>query len=101
MPQHQLVPLAQHGRPLLGSALAPGWLGCMRGLDRPSRFRGTHVRHAAQSLTIGRVANSGAGSLIGLAPVTVDIGLLAEQGGGLQFHDHLTIEHASGAPVAR
>src|SRR5690606_39047431 len=87
----QLEPAAQYGGALLGGTFAPGRLRGLGRLDGAAGFLRSHVRHAAQFLAGSGVEDIGSPALVGLAPDTVDKGLLAEQFGGLQFHGILLL----------
>src|SRR5690606_35150596 len=87
----QLEPAAQYGGALLGGTFAPGRLCSLSRLDGAAGFLRSHVRHAAQFLAVGGVEDIGSPALAGLAPDTVDKGLLAEQFGGWQYHGILLL----------
>ncbi|MNQ82200.1 hypothetical protein D3C85_972460 [compost metagenome] len=82
----QLEPVAQPAGALLGGQAAPGRLRGLRREDGAAGFRAPHVRHAAQLVPGGRVEDVGPRAVVGLAPLAVQIGLLAEQAGVFQFH---------------
>ena len=61
----------------------------MRRGDRPLRLGGAELRHRAERLAGRGVADLVLAALVGIAPFAVDIALLAEQRGILEFQSHV------------
>jgi hypothetical protein len=78
--QHQVVPLAQDEGAFARGLLAPGRPGGVRGRYRAAGFLRAHVRHGAQRFAGGRIGHGHGLAFDGIAPVAVDIRLLAQQG---------------------
>ncbi|MNY52967.1 hypothetical protein D3C86_1886880 [compost metagenome] len=80
------MPALEDSAALLGGACAPGRPGGGRGGNRAPGFRGAHIRHAADAGAIGRVEDFLGGGVLGVTPLAVDEGLLAEQLRGCWGH---------------
>ena len=79
--QHRIGQIAQNLRALLRQQLAPTNLGSLSGLNRSTRLGSTEARHLRNLLTRRRI-NDGKGlATIGIDPLTIDIGLGAEEVG--------------------
>ena len=82
----QLEPLAQLACTLLGGQRTPGRQGALGGFDGATGLGAAHLRHAAEDLARGRVVHGDGLAAVGVQPLAVDEGLLAEQLGVFQLH---------------
>ena len=57
--EHEIEPAPHDLRALGRRLLRPGGQGGVRGLDSAARFGGAHVRHAAEHLAVGGIADLG------------------------------------------
>ncbi len=76
---HQVEPFAQDLRALLGGRPAPALEGAIGRLDRAPGLGSTQLRHRADDLARGRVADLAGRAVVGADPGAVDVALLAEQ----------------------
>ena len=81
---HQVEPLAQQRRALLGEQPAPGGQRRFGRVDRAPGLGRTHVGRGGHARTIGGVVDVEALAAIGLDPRAVDVSRLAQQGGILE-----------------
>ena len=85
----QLEPATQLARTFLGGQRAPGRQRLLGGLDGATGFRAAHLRYVADDLAGRRVVHGDGLAAVGIQPLAIDIGLLAEQLGVLQLHGSL------------
>ena len=83
--EDQFVPAAQDARTLLGAAAPPGREGRGGGGDGATRFSGAHLRHGAELVAVGRVADRQRRAVVGVRPGAGYVGLLAEELGVVEF----------------
>ena len=83
---HQFEPATQLGRTLFGGQGTPGRQGLVGGFDGAAGFRGAHLRHGTDDFTGGRVGHLDGLAVVRIQPLTIDIGLLAEQLSVFELH---------------
>jgi len=82
----QLEPLAQLAGALLGGQRTPGRQGALGGFDGTAGLGAPHLRHATEDFAGRRVVHGDALATVGVQPLPIDIGLLAEQLRVVQVH---------------
>ncbi|MNM43982.1 hypothetical protein D3C81_548730 [compost metagenome] len=83
---HQFEPATQLGRTLFGGQCTPGRQGLVGGFDGAASFRGAHLRHGTDDFTSGRVGHIDGLAIVRIQPLTIDVGLLAEQLSVFELH---------------
>ena len=76
---HQVEPLAQDRRALLGGRSCASPERPLGRLDRAPGLGDAHARHGADDLAVGRIGDLDRRAVVGVDPGAVDVALLAEQ----------------------